>query len=304
MGSSKKIRQKCFHRESIEGLVTPGIEEYIDRYNLYRGRIRVNQTFVRFTKPRLLINYDEKNEAVWCIRDLFAPYEDIKQPNAVVAIGGDGTMLKTIHSYWRLRLPFIGINVGRKGFLLNSGDIRNPKEFLMQEFVSMSSPLLHIEVTDLSGVKKQALAFNDAWIQVPPNKTGRYTLLVDGEEKIPDVIGNGLLVSTAAGSTAYAWSAGAMPVPVGTELLLLVGLDISCPRHWRAAANLPIQSALTFRSSDVSGFRWPSAYADGVDLGMVKEMSVRVSRTAAAEILFTKDRDAHRKLAEEQFPNA
>ena len=252
--------------------------------------------------PELLVVCDRRNAEAKALAKRFAEFAS-ETPNLVVVLGGDGTMLHAIRRHWRRRLPFLGINLGHRGFLLNDVKDMLLPSFLKQKFVVRTSPLLEVEATLPNGKRRRTFAFNDAYAQAEIGKTGWFELSVDGEVRVPRLVGDGVLVATAAGSTAYARSMGVNPVPVGTDLIIVVGSNIVEPLSWRNGANLPIDSMVEFRSRDGSGWRRVYGFTDGVGLGEVVGMKVRASRTAAVKLLFTPDHDLRKKLAAIQFPS-
>lgn len=301
-GSSRDIRQNAFDRQNIDNLVTPEVASYMARYGLFRGGILAKDIKINLQRPRLLIKTDKHNPKAEEIKKRLSHLIDEESPNLVVAIGGDGTMLHTIKDYWRLRVPFFGINVGHVGFLMNDvgADIAN---IFNNDLILRSSPLLHVEVVDKDGTQKHSLVFNDAWVEAEPGKTGWFEVLVDGETKISHLMGSGVLAATAAGSTAFARAMGAHPLPVGTNLLVVAGSNVSQPLNWNGGVNLPLDSEIIFRTKDKTGWRKIFAFVDGVGIGEVKEMKIRVSRIASAELAFLPNHDIKKKLMLTQFPS-
>ena len=256
---------------------------------------------MKINAPKLLIVTDPHNPEAELSAKRFADLAST-DPNLIVVFGGDGTMLHAIRRYWRKKIPFLGINLGHRGFLMNSmNDLTH--EFFTREFITRTSPLLEVEVTKPNGKTRRSFAFNDAHVRVKSPRAGWFEVSIDGEIKIPKLVADGVLVSTAAGSTAYANSMGANPVPIGTEVLIVVGSNVSEPRSWKAGANLPLDSEITFRTKDRSHFRKIYGVSDSTSLGEVVEIKVQSSKTARAELLFTPDHDLRKKLVALQFPS-
>ena len=306
-GSSEEIRLRAFRRKSLKGFVLPDVEEYVVRNSLYLSSGPSKKTELELKEPRLLIVYDKDNVEAAKLRERFLPLEDVINPNLVVSSGGDGTMLHAIKENWRRRIPFFGINKGRLGFLLN--DIAEPitASVFRQKLILRHSPLLHIEANDATGKKRVALAFNDAAALAFPGKSGWFEVSVDGEVKLPRLVGDGALVSTAAGSTGWARAMGANPVPLGTDLMVVVGSNVAEPLNWRSGANIPLHSEIDVRNCDPTGppkKRPIFGFADGVPLGEILALRVRVSKIAAAELAFLPDYDIGKKLLLTQFPKS
>ncbi|MBI5742587.1 MAG: NAD(+)/NADH kinase [Candidatus Niyogibacteria bacterium] len=298
--SSTDIRGRAFNREDISELVTPGVAEYIEKHGLYRGNRRAVSNFKTGT-PRPLLFVDERNPEAQKIKEKFLPFEDVERPNMILVVGGDGTMLHAIRKFWRLRLPFLGVNVGHLGFLLNDVRAEIAPEFLEREFILHHSPLLHVETETLFGEHRATLAFNDAWVEADHGKTGWFGVRLDQETVLERLVGSGILAATPAGSTAYARAMGAMPLPIIANLLTVVGSNVSQPIGWRGIC-APLSSEVEFFNADASGWRKMFGFVDGVPLGEVRRMLVRASEIAAVELAFLPEHDPMRKLLATQFP--
>ena len=207
-------------------------------------------------------------------------------------------MLRAIHNLWRLRVPFYGINVGHLGFLLNE---TSPLEHEGEELVLSNIPLLYAEAESMAGECRSALAFNDAWVERATGQTAWIQVKVNGEERLPQLVADGALVATSAGSTAYARAMGAPSLPLNTPALLLVGSNVLRPDFWRPVV-LPLDSQVELTTLDPDK-RPLQAYIDGVFQGStVRRLSARVSNSAAVEMVFPPQHDPAAKLARIQFP--
>jgi NAD kinase len=192
-------------------------------------------TKYNLVEPKLKLVIDERNAKAVELAKVFQPFENINDPNCILVIGGDGTMLHAIRNYWRQRLPFLGINAGHLGFLLN-----DPKEVLSINFppkdlIFRQMPLLYVETENDAGIKQSELAFNDTWVERATSQTAWLEVTLNGQVKLPKLIADGVLVATAAGSTAYARAMGAMPLLADTPALLLVGSNVLNPHNWKSA---------------------------------------------------------------------
>lgn len=251
--------------------------------------------------PKLLIVTDPWNSDAKSLAKRFAHLES-KRPDLIAVFGGDGTMLRAIRQYWRRKIPFVGVNLGHRGFLMSTVANVTP-EFFAGPFIRRTAPLLEVEVTKPNGAKRRTFAFNDAHARVKSPRAGWFEIEVDGEIRIPKLVADGVLVSTAAGSTAYATAMGANPVPIGTEVLVVIGSNVAEPRSWKHGANLPLGSEIVFRTKDPGHWRKIYGVSDSTSLGEIVEMRIRSSKTAKAELLLVPDHDLARKLALLQFPN-
>jgi len=162
-------------------------------------------------------------------------------------------------------------------------------------------PLLWVRAEFLDGSLNETLAFNDAWVERATGQTAWVKLSVNGVQRVSKLVGDGALVATAAGSSSYARAMGAAPVPLNTDVLVLVGSNVLKPAFWRPAV-LPLDSEIEMETLDPN--RRPlRGYIDGVEQDqLIRRMTIRVSRTAAAELVFDPAHDPVAKLAFVQFP--
>lgn len=297
-GSSFHVREKAFRREPLDGLVPPSVASYIDRYRLYRGTV-VGRSAKLKIEPRAMVFYDERNPRAAELARQFERFAS-DEPNCILVIGGDGTMLQAIRRHWRRRLPFFGVNAGHLGFLLNSRD-EVPPEIVDEEGLMLNHlPLLYVETVGGDGETRTDLAFNDTWIERAGSQTAWIEVKINGQPRIPKLVADGVLVATAAGSTAYSRSMGAAPLLADTPALILVGSNVMQPLGYRSAL-LSLDSAIEFTS--LGGEKRPlNAYVDGVLQGDVQTMKVRTSRIAAVELAFCPTHDMTEKIARLQFP--
>jgi NAD kinase len=218
-------------------------------------------------------------------------------PELIVVVGGDGTMLRAIRQFWRDRLPFYGVNVGHLGFLLND---RDQLDFWTHDLRLYQLPLLWVETVAPDGTRREDLGFNDCWVERETGQTAWLHVAVNGEERMPRVVADGMLVATAAGSTSYARAMGATPLPFNAPLLTLAGSNVLKPEFWHPAV-LTLDSVVTVRNLDPVK-RPLRGFVDGIAVGPVVGLTTRVSETAAVELLFTREHDPVAKLALLQFP--
>lgn len=222
---------------------------------------------------------------------------DRPDPAVIVVVGGDGMMLRAIRQHWRLGLPYYGLNTGHLGFLLNDSD---RLDFWDRPLRRYRLPLLDVSIVAPDGRRSDELAFNDCWVERETGQTAWVEVAVNGVVRMPRVVADGMLVATAAGSTSYARAMGASPLPFNAPLLTLAGSNVLKPEFWHPAV-LTRDSAVTVRNLDPMK-RPLRGFVDGIAVGPVAEMTARVSREAAVELLFTDEHDPVAKLAVLQFP--
>jgi NAD kinase/nicotinic acid mononucleotide adenylyltransferase len=297
-GQGLDLRTGVFQRHDLDTLLPPGVSAYVDRYGLYRGAAPRRHAPFTLAEPRLALVVDEANPhakelaagLAKCVHD---------RPEMIVVIGGDGTMLGAIRANWRRRLPLFGVNTGHLGFLMND---EGPLAHEPRSFVLEHLPLLHVELELLDGSHKTALAFNDTWVERATGQTAWIKVIENGQTRLDKLVGDGALVATAAGSTAYARAMGAVSLPLGTPAILLVGSHVMRPPAWRPVV-LPLDSTIELRTLDEKK-RPLDAYIDGVPQGSVRRLRARISRVAAVELAFHPGTDLASKLARVQFPTS
>mgnify|MGYP001561330206 CR=1 FL=1 len=296
-GSSENVRRRIANHESIAGFLAPAVEAYIERHKLYREEPYSRFPLFGVTEPRIIIGVDIRNSTAMALAKRFSAYRtsDLCYANMIVSIGGDGTMLRSIREWSQLKIPFLGINAGHTGFLLNEfPEGGNPAGFLSQIFEVAWCPLLHVETIASSRSNPRVQAFNDAWMQVRSGSMGWFELKIDGIVRHPHLMGDAILVATAAGSTGYAYNMGIDPVELGSSTLTIAGSNMVRAHNWKGE-HINGGSVVEISAKDASGWRRLYGFADGRELGEVISMKVRRSRTAAAELLFTSGWEVRRR---------
>jgi NAD+ kinase len=295
--SSAELRDRVYQGESIADCVDEDVNAYILRHRLFVPDSRQRRASFCLKQPRLLIAYDDRNPKSIALAEKYACYES-STPNLVLVLGGDGTMLRAIREHWQLRVPFIGLNTGHLGFLMNE---HLPEELLDLELVSYNLPMLRVDATRPDGETTWGLAFSDVWLERAEGQAAWLRVDIDGETRVAKVVGDGMLVSTAAGSSAYARAMGAVPVPIDTPTLTLAGSNIFQPRFWKPMI-LSDESLITLSSLDYSGKRPLRCFIDGLPLGSMQDIEVRRSLSASVELAFTKQFDPSARLLRSLFP--
>lgn len=295
--SSGELRACVYAGQSISQWTTTDVEHYIRRHLLFLPYSKRRYASFCLESPRLRIVHDSRNSRSCELAQIYRRYE-ASCPNLVLVLGGDGTMLHAIREHWRLRVPFLGLNTGHLGFLMNES---LPSHLEQLALVSYSLPLLRVDAKAAERTHEMELAFSDAWLERAEGQAAWIRVDVDGETRVSKVVGDGLLVSTAAGSSAYARAMGAVPVPIDTPTLTLAGSNIFLPRFWKPMA-LADDSVVTLVSLDDVNKRPLRGYVDGKPLGPVCEMRIKQSVTASVELAFTTEFDPSARLLRSLFP--
>mgnify|MGYP002780655778 FL=1 len=222
----------------------------------------------------------------------------LDRAEAVVALGGDGMMLETQHRLLGRNLPVYGMNCGSVGFLMN--DYREddlPARLAAAQAVTLH-PLRMIAHT-ATGAVEQAPAINEVSLLRETRQAAKIRILVDGKERLRELICDGILVSTPAGSTAYNLSAHGPIVPLGANLLPLTPISAFRPRRWRGAL-LPSDASVVFEVLEPDK-RPVSATADSTEVRDVRRVEVREDRGVSLTLLFDPDHGLSERILAEQF---
>lgn len=310
-GSSKVLRDLLAERKAVDGLMAPGAVDYVTRHRLYRRNNPVRSINMTLPNPRLIIYCDSYNQKAKAWADKFRRYEVKEDPNCVLVIGGDGTMLRAIQQYWRLRVPFFGINAGHLGYLMNNAAEVVESCFPPPTIVSRPMPLLFVEMLTVGGDDHKfgeegnpdrppkwvdGLCFNDAWVERASGQTAWLEVTIDGRKRLERLVCDGLLFATPAGSTAYAKSMGATPLLADTTAWLMVGSNVMQPVHWKSAL-LPMDAKVHVKNRQRQ--RRPlEGFMNGQSVGPIREMKVRISRIAAVELAYDPHHDITEKINE------
>jgi NAD kinase/nicotinic acid mononucleotide adenylyltransferase len=280
-----------------DDLLAPAVQSYLERHGLYRPAGASARPTLAIASPKLELHPDPRNPESVALAASLANRAGAN-PDLIVPIGGDGTMLRAIREHWRRRIPFLGLNTGHVGFLLNDPGV---DDIWSRSLRVHLLPMLKVRMERLDGSVKEGLAFNDAWVERATGQSAWLKLTVDGELRVREVVGDGLLVSTAAGSTCYARAMGAAPVPFTSPVLILVGSNLLRPTGWRPTV-LPLSAHIDVESLDPAK-RPLTGFIDGAETRDVRRMSVQLSNIAAAELAFAPGHDLASKLYKIQFPS-
>lgn len=218
--------------------------------------------------------------------------------DVIVALGGDGLMLHTLHRNMGRRIPIFGMNLGTVGFLLNTykqtgllARLRNARK------VTLTPLLMH--AVDVRGRTHEVRAINEVSLLRSSRQTARIAVAVDGRLRLPDLLCDGALVATPAGSTAYNLSAHGPILPLGTGLLALTPINAFRPRRWRGAL-LPRHAKVEFTVLDPAK-RPVAAAADSVEIPNVVKVTVTEAFDIELTLLFDPEHDLEERILKEQF---
>lgn len=233
-------------------------------------------------------------------RKLVERYGDVapEKAEAIIALGGDGFMLRTLHAYRSLGLPVYGMKLGRVGFLMNKHRVDDLAGRIERAHAAVLYPL-EMRVTDANGEAHHALAFNEVSLLRQTNQAAHLEVKLNDEVKLETLVCDGILVSTPAGSTAYNLSAHGPILPLDANVLALTPISPFRPRRWRGAI-LPHRTQVSLRVLD-PGKRPVSATADFHEVRNVREVTVRQSRGRGVRLLFDPEHNLEQRILDEQF---
>ncbi len=231
---------------------------------------------------------------------LAARYGDAppEQADVIVALGGDGFMLRTLHRMMPHARPVYGMKLGKIGFLMNQHHGDDLAERLARAQPAVLRPLLMAAVTEAGG-SVTALAFNEVSLLRQTKQAAHLGVALNGVVKIEELICDGVLVSTPAGSTAYNLSASGPILPLASQLLALTPISPFRPRRWRGAI-LPASTEVAF--SVLDPYKRPvSATADSHEVRDVVEVRIRESAAQSMTLLFDPEHALEERILDEQF---
>jgi len=252
---------------------------------------------------RLALIYSRSDRARKAASDLsdritFVPMEDA---DAVIALGGDGTMLDALHDMLNTGriLPVFGLNLGTVGFLMNryhgTGDVLDR--------ISCAKPLtvapLRMDATTQDGKTTSFYAINEVSLLRETRQTAKIEVSVNGKVRIPELAGDGILLSTPVGSTAYNLSANGPILPLDSRMLALTPISPFRPRRWRGAV-LPEASTVTFRVREPAK-RPVAAVGDMNEVRDVAEVHIAIARQLQMTLLFDPGHALDERIVAEQF---
>ncbi len=220
------------------------------------------------------------------------------EADVIVVLGGDGMMLSALSSWGPAGKRLYGMNRGTVGFLMN----RYEEERLDARIADARDAIIHplrMEAVTTAGDRHTGLAINEVSLLRQTRMTARIRILVDDRERLPELVCDGVLVSTPAGSTAYNLSAHGPILPLGTPLLALTPICAFRPRRWRGAL-LPEAAAVTFEVLEPDN-RPVSATASQLEVRHVRTVAVKADRTTALTLLFDPEHHLEERILAEQF---
>jgi NAD+ kinase len=220
------------------------------------------------------------------------------EADVIVALGGDGFMLSTLHATQAIPAPVYGMNRGTVGFLMNAYHEEDLIERLEAAEEELINPL-HMTARRVDGTTHEALAINEVSLLRAGPQAAKLKIFVDGRLRMEELVCDGALLSTPAGSTAYNYSAHGPILPIGADVLALTAMAAFRPRRWRGAL-LPKTAVVRFEVIEPEK-RPVMADADSRSVRNVASVEIRSEPEVAHRILFDPGHGLEERLIREQF---
>ena len=221
-----------------------------------------------------------------------------EKSDIIVPIGGDGFLLKTLHDYKKFKKYFYGINCGSIGFLMNNESKINLEEIIKSSQKIKLKPLNMI-VKNNKGKKFECIAFNEVSLMRQTHQAAKIKIEINDIERMKELICDGILVSTAAGSTAYNLSAHGSIIPLESKLLALTPISAFRPRRWRGAL-LSEKTKIRFFIKN-SNDRAVSVTSDHHEFRNIKEVEITSAEDLSFDLLFDSNHSMEERVLKEQF---
>ena len=220
------------------------------------------------------------------------------EADVVVALGGDGLMLQTLHRFMESKTPIYGMNRGSVGFLMNEYREMDLRERLEESLPSIIHPLV-MQATSASGEVSQGRAINEVFLSRQTYQAAKLRITIDGKERLSELIADGALVATPAGSTAYNLSVGGAILPLNTSLMALTPISAFRPRRWRGAL-LRDTARVAFDVLEADK-RPVSAVADHFEVRHVVHVEIAMDQETGLMLLHDPGHSLDERILREQF---
>ena len=239
----------------------------------------------------------EANEAYERLQARYGNVEP-KEADVIVALGGDGLMLQTLHKFMNSSKPIYGMHRGTIGFLMNEFSMEGLPDRLAAAHITVIHPLV-MRARDAAGRVHEHRAINEVSLFRQSAQAAHLRILIDGQERLAALIADGLLVSTPAGSTAYNLSVQGPIIPINASLLALTPISPFRPRRWRGAL-LPDKARVTIEVQD--GDKRPvAAVADSDEVRSVRNVDIEMDHGVSINLLFDPGHSLDERILREQF---
>lgn len=247
-------------------------------------------TSEKLAVPQSISNY---------LQNLFTVTKKADEADKILVLGGDGAMLSAIRKYWELEKPFFGINFGHVGFLMNSNRIKILAEIAEDKYDVVENRMLQATVCR-NGGRWLEYAVNDFYFHGDSGVMAKIKVVINGQTRFDSLACDGVIVSSAAGSTAYNASAGGVILPIGTNNIVLTGIS---PAIYHRFRTIQLSGATEIFLEPLEIEKRPTTFfADGQSLGAIARATITLSPKIVC-LLYAKSEDYHKKVQDLQFPD-
>jgi NAD+ kinase len=222
----------------------------------------------------------------------------VQDADVIVALGGDGLMLQTLHMFVNRGKPIYGMHRGTVGFLMNEFHEDDLPERLAAAQRTVIHPLV-MRTVDAAGQSREHRAFNEVSLFRQTHQAARLRILIDGKERLAELVADGVLVATPAGSTAYNLSAQGPIIPINAPLLALTPISPFRPRRWHGAL-LPNKACVSIEALE-SDKRPVAAVADHDEVRNVRRVDIDMDHEVFMPLLFDPGHSLDERILSEQF---
>lgn len=223
---------------------------------------------------------------------------DVESADVIVVLGGDGFMLQCLHQYMHKSTPVFGLRCGTVGFLMNDYSVKNLPERIGLAKNTVLHPL-SMQAQTIHGETVNSLAINEVSLLRQTKQSAHIEIWVNGQSKIDNLVGDGVMVATPAGSTAYNLSAHGPVIPLGSDILALTPISPFRPRRWRGAI-IPSHAEVTFVVKSHNK-RPVSATADNTEVRDVIQVEIKEAKNIKINALYDAKHNLEDRIINEQF---
>lgn len=251
-------------------------------------------------EPRIAFLASSAPEAQSALAELTAihPQHQPEDADVICALGGDGFMLQSLHQYAESGLPVFGMKLGAVGFLMNQYRAEDLLDRLRAAEPAVLRPLEMVAITE-AGTSIALLAYNEVSLLRQTRQTAHLRVHLNGQVRLEELVCDGALVATPAGSTAYNFSAHGPILPLGSSIIALTPIAAFRPRRWRGAL---LRADTQIRLEILDPYKRPvSATADSHEVRNVVEVRIRESRDRTVTLLFDPEHNLEERILNEQF---
>ena len=249
---------------------------------------------------KIAFHASKKLRAQQAMAELRELYDTVppEEADVIVVLGGDGTMLRALHTYADYQAPMFGMNLGTLGFLLNDHKLKGLKK-RVEKAESFTIHPLHMTATDKNKRTHKKIAFNEISVLRETHASAKIKVHVNGKVRMEELVCDGILVSTPVGSTAYNSSAGGPILPLNANMLPITPISPFRPRRWNGAL---VNKDCTIAFEIIKPVERPvSATADATEVRDIRHVEIKTENKISKTLLFDPESALQERIFQEQF---